>query len=147
MRHGIRRIRKKPALPLVFSCRWPDSNRHGSLRMILSHVRLPIPPHRQAYKTADISDSSIVPSGRKFVNLKISLWPDFFRNFNTFLYIFFLQRFQSVHHMLKKRNRELHSLTFPLYIIINIRKQILRNLCFNVRVLFRKSIKLQLCVI
>ena len=31
----------------VLSCRWPDSNRHGSLRMILSHVRLPIPPHRQ----------------------------------------------------------------------------------------------------
>lgn len=45
MQHGL----KKPAFSLVFSCRWPDSNRHGSLRMILSHVRLPIPPHRQGH--------------------------------------------------------------------------------------------------
>lgn len=66
MQHGL----KKPAFSLVFSCRWPDSNRHGSLRMILSHVRLPIPPHRQDDKTADISDSIIVPFRQTFVNLK-----------------------------------------------------------------------------
>ena len=27
-------------------CRWPDSNRHGVNRLILSQVRLPIPPQR-----------------------------------------------------------------------------------------------------
>ena len=30
----------------IIKYRWSDSNRHGLLRMILSHVRLPIPPHR-----------------------------------------------------------------------------------------------------
>ncbi len=28
-------------------CRWPDSNRHGLPRRILSAVRLPIPSHRR----------------------------------------------------------------------------------------------------
>ena len=31
-------------------CRWPDSNRHASRRLILSQVRLPIPSHRQAQR-------------------------------------------------------------------------------------------------
>ena len=31
---------------LDFKCRWPDSNRHGVNRLILSQVRLPIPPQR-----------------------------------------------------------------------------------------------------
>ena len=31
---------------LFIKCRWPDSNRHGVTRLILSQVRLPIPPQR-----------------------------------------------------------------------------------------------------
>ena len=38
-------------------CRWPDSNRHGVTRLILSQVRLPIPPqrHDMLYQHVDYS--------------------------------------------------------------------------------------------
>ena len=36
---------------LFYECRWPDSNRHGVTRLILSQVRLPIPPQRHKIDT------------------------------------------------------------------------------------------------
>ena len=37
--------------PKPFLCHWPDSNRHGVTRLILSQVRLPIPPQRHKIDT------------------------------------------------------------------------------------------------
>ena len=45
MQHKIKKVLKTKDF---FHCRWPDSNRHGVTRLILSQVRLPIPPQRQA---------------------------------------------------------------------------------------------------
>ena len=41
MQHKIKKVLKTKDF---FHCRWPDSNRHGVTRLILSQVRLPIPP-------------------------------------------------------------------------------------------------------
>ena len=45
-RTGQKKALKLYASGQFLNCRWPDSNRHGLLRRILSAVRLPIPSHR-----------------------------------------------------------------------------------------------------
>ena len=49
-RTGQKKALKLYASGQFLNCRWPDSNRHGLLRRILSAVRLPIPSHRQMRK-------------------------------------------------------------------------------------------------
>src|SRR5699024_4445363 len=49
-------------LPGRISCRWPDSNRHGLIRLILSQVRLPIPPQRPVNRELSYHNSRLSAS-------------------------------------------------------------------------------------
>ena len=46
----IRKCAVSAHLFIKNKCRWPDSNRHGVTRLILSQVRLPIPPQRHGVR-------------------------------------------------------------------------------------------------